>query len=112
MGNVFVQFHGLEVFGIYEDMKGVLSGNDQHFTQTAVQAIYRLGRFYAGARLNKVSDNNKSSVNRTNIGGGWYMIDNILLKLDYVVQNYDGPAHGNIDGGKFDGVVFEAAISF
>lgn len=112
MGNVFVQFHGLEVFGIYEDMKGVLSGNDQHFTQTAVQAIYRLGRFYAGARLNKVSDNNESSVNRTNIGGGWYMIDNILLKLDYVVQNYDGPAHGNIDGGKFDGVVFEAAISF
>ncbi|MDD3132707.1 MAG: hypothetical protein PHN94_12845, partial [Bacteroidales bacterium] len=54
----------------------------------------------------------QSSVNRTNIGGGWYMIDNILLKLDYVVQNYDGPAHGNIDGGKFDGVVFEAAISF
>jgi len=40
------------------------------------------------------------------------MIENILLKLDYVVQKYDGPAHGDISGGKFNGVVLEAAISF
>lgn len=112
MGNVFVQFHGLEVFGVYEDMKGVLNNTDQHFTQTALQAIYRLGSFYAGTRLNKVSDNDGSNVTRTNIGGGWYMIDNILVKLDYVVQNYDGPAHGDIDGGKFNGLVLEAAIAF
>lgn len=40
------------------------------------------------------------------------MSDKILIKLDYVVQKYDGPAHGDIIGGKFNGVVFEAAISF
>lgn len=112
MGNVFVQFYGLEVFGIYENMNGVRNDNDQHFTQTALQAIYRLGSFYAGTRLNKVSNNDGSTVTRTNIGGGWHMIDNILMKLDYVVQKYDGPAHGNIDGGKFNGVVLEAAIAF
>jgi hypothetical protein len=112
MANLFLQFHGLEVFGIYETMKGVRGGNDQHFTQTALQAIYRLGSFYVGTRLNKVSDNNDSSVNRFNIGGGWYMVNNVLVKLDYVNQEYEGAAHGNIDGGKFNGLVLEAAISF
>ena len=112
MANLFVKFHGLEVFGIYEDMKGVKSGSDQHYTQTAVQALYRMGSFYFGTRLNKVSDNNDSSVTRTNIGGGWNMVNNVLVKLDYVDQKYDGVAHGDIDGGKFNGLVLEAAISF
>ena len=112
MANLFLQFHGLELFGIYETMKGVRGGNDQHFTQTALQAIYRLGSFYVGTRLNKVSDNNDSSVNRFNIGGGWYMVNNVLVKLDYVNQEYEGAAHGDIDGGKFNGLVLEAAISF
>ena len=113
MANLFVKFHGLELFGIYETMKGVKRGNDQHFTQTALQAIYRVGDFYLGTRLNKVSDNNDSSVNRFNIGGGWYMVpETVLVKLDYVNQEYEGPAHGEIDGGKFKGLVLEAAISF
>ncbi|WP_372950221.1 hypothetical protein [Mariniphaga sp.] len=112
MANVFAQFHGLEVFGVYETMKGVRSGNDQNFTQTALQAIYRLGRFYAGTRLNKVDNNDGSTVTRTNLGGGWYMVDNVVIKLDYVIQKYEGPAHGSIDGGKFNGLVLEAAISF
>jgi hypothetical protein len=112
MANIFAQFHGLEVFGIYETMKGVRSGNDQNFTQTALQAIYRLGSFYVGTRLNKVDNNDGSTVSRTNLGGGWYMTDNVIVKLDHVTQKYDGPAHGSIDGGKFNGLVLEAAISF
>lgn len=112
MANIFAQFHGLEVFGIYENMKGVRGGNDQNFTQTALQAIYRLGSFYVGTRLNKVDNNDGSTVSRTNIGGGWYMTDNVIVKLDHVTQKYDGPAHGSIDGGKFNGLVLEAAISF
>ena len=112
MGNIFLQFHGLEIFGIYENMNGTRNNVNQHFTQTALQAVYRLGSFYAGARLNNVSDNDGSTVNRVNVGGGWYMIDNILVKLDYVRQKYEGPAHGEIDGGKFNGIVLEAAVSF
>jgi hypothetical protein len=112
MANLFIQFYGLEVFGIYETMKGVKSNNDQHFTQTAVQAIYRLGSFFVGTRLNQVSDNDESTVNRVNIGGGWNMTNNVLIKLDYVTQKYEGSAHGDIDGGKFNGLVLEAAISF
>jgi hypothetical protein len=112
MANLFVQFHGLELFGIYENMKGVKGGNDQHFTQTALQAIYNVGDFYFGTRLNKVSNNDGSEVTRTNIGGGWRMIEYVTMKLDYVNQEYDGQAHGAIAGGKFNGVVLEAAISF
>jgi hypothetical protein len=40
------------------------------------------------------------------------MVENVVIKLDYVTQKYDGPAHGDIDGGKFNGLVFEAGISF
>jgi hypothetical protein len=112
MANLFVKFYGLEVFGIYENMKAVKGTADQHFTQTALQAIYRMGDFYLGTRLNKVSDNEDSSVSRTNIGGGWNMTNNVLVKLDYVNQKYDGAVHGAIDGGKFKGLVLEAAISF
>lgn len=112
MANVFVQFHGLEVFGIYENMKGVRNEADQHFTQTAIQALYRIGSFYLGTRYNNVDNNDGSDVKRTNFGGGWFMTNNVLVKLDYVNQKYDGPAHGDIDGGKFNGVVLEAAISF
>ena len=110
--NLFVQFHGLEVFSIYENMKGVRKDVDQHFTQTAIQAIYRVGSFYFGTRLNKVDNNDGSTVSRTNIGGGWNMTKNVVMKLDHVSQKYNGPAHGDIDGGKFNGLVFEAAISF
>jgi len=112
MANLFVQFYGLEVFGIYENMNGVKGETDQNFTQTAAQAIYRLGSFYLGTRFNHVSNNDGSTVNRTNLGGGWNMTKNVLVKLDYVTQKYEGPAHGDIDGGKFNGVVLEAGISF
>ncbi|MFB6317801.1 hypothetical protein [Saccharicrinis sp. FJH54] len=110
--NLFAQFKGLNIFGIYEDETGVRRGADQHFTQTAIQAIYNIGAFYVGTRWNKVTDNAGSNVTRVNFGGGWHMLDDVLVKLDYVNQKYDGPAFGEINGGKFNGVVVEAAISF
>lgn len=112
MANIFVDFHGLQLFGIYEDMKGLKGTTNQHFTQTALQAIYNIGSFYFGTRLNKVDNNDGSKVTRTNFGGGWHMLDNVLMKLDYVTQKYNGPAFGDINGGKFNGMVLEAAVSF
>ncbi len=110
MANVFVQFHGLEVFGVYENMTGVRNSVDQHFTQTAVQGVYRTGAFYVATRYNNVSDNDGSTVTRVNFGGGWNMVTGVLVKLDYVNQKYEGAAHGDIDGGQFKGIVLEAAI--
>lgn len=112
MANLFVKYYGLELFGIYEDMNGMKNEVDQHFTQTAVQALYRIGSFYLGTRYNHVSDHDGSTVSRTNFGGGWNMTPNVVVKLDYVNQKYEGPAHGSIAGGKFNGVVLEAGIAF
>lgn len=112
MLNLFVKYKGLEVFGIYENMNGKRRGADQNFTQTAIQATYTLGKFYVGTRYNTVSDNISSDISRFNLGGGFFMTDNVVMKLDYVTQDYNGPAHGAIDKGNFKGIVFEAAISF
>ncbi len=114
MFNLFAQFKDLELFTIIEDMKGVKRGADQHFSQFAIQGLYRVGAFYLGGRYNKVADNmdDESTVDRVNLGGGWNMTENIVFKLDYVMQNYEGPAHGYADGGSFDGLVIEAAIAF
>lgn len=111
MANLFVQFKDLEVFGIYETMDGVKKGSDQEFTQVAVQAIYNIGAFYFGGRYNMVEDGGDSEVTRINIGGGWDMTDNVVIKLDYVNQEYKGSAH-SFGEGEFDGIVVEAAISF
>lgn len=112
--NLFVKYLGLELFGMYEKMNGMRRGAEQNFSQLGVQATYTIGQFYVGTRYNLVNDNaeSNSNVTRLNLGGGWNMTDNVLVKLDYVTQNYTGPAHGNIDGGQFSGLVMEAAISF
>jgi hypothetical protein len=109
---LFAQFHGLEVFGFYEMMNGVRKTVDQNFTQIGVQAKYNIKSFFVATRYNLVNDNNGSTVSRINFGGGWFMTDNIVVKLDYVTQSYMGPAHGYLDGGKFNGLVIEAGISF
>jgi len=53
------------------------------------------------------------SVDRTEVGGGWFLTPNALLKLEYVVQNYnDFPANDIRHDGQFSGFMMEAAISF
>jgi hypothetical protein len=50
---------------------------------------------------------------RTNIGGGWFMTNNMMMKVEYVTQSYDGAGWtGRFAGGEFDGFNIEAVISF
>jgi len=109
---LFASFKGLELFGFYETMTGVRGGADQNFTQIGVQAKYSYKSLYAATRYNIVDNNAGSTVDRFNVGVGWYFVDNVLIKVDYVSQNYNGPAHLHLDGGHFGGLVLEAAISF
>jgi len=111
-GALFVQFQGLEVFGFYETMSGVSRGNDQNYSQIGAQLKYNIKSFYVAGRYNMVDNNAGSTVSRINLGGGWFMTPNVLVKLDYVTQSYMGAAHGHLDGGKFNGFVIEAAIGF
>ncbi|MBT1689557.1 hypothetical protein [Dawidia soli] len=106
------------------------------FDQVAVDLLYRFGkadRFYVGARYNKVSGTQvfgssttvataggisqgtrlDVSQERTAFGGGWFITRNILLKGEYVTQKFnDYPAGDILQGGKFDGFVFQGTIAF
>lgn len=122
MINPFVKYQGLEFFGLLEFTNGRNANEDdrRNATQLGAELLYRFGsneKFYVGGRYNSVSAEDVSGVDiditRFNIGGGWFMTKNILAKVEYVTQQYDGFATGNIfDGGKFNGFVAEAVISF
>ncbi len=126
--NPFVKFKGLEFFGIYE----LASGSDEittpvadeegDFTQLAAELLYRFGqdeKFYIGGRYNTVQGKTLDSatddleISRVNVGGGWFLSKNIVVKAEYVNQQYTGDAWtGRFAGAKFDGFNLEAAISF
>jgi hypothetical protein len=126
--NPFVKFKGLEFFGIYEVASGKdVPNNDGAFTQIAGELLYRFGateQFYLGGRYNTVSGkfNEAASVeqkiDRLNIGGGWFLTRNVLTKVEYVEQNYNNEPtawtgnNARFNGGKFNGIVIEAIISF
>jgi hypothetical protein len=100
--------------------------------QGAAEALYRFGKaekFYVGARYNQVTSNLTEGqsaaspgslydvkIDRTAIAAGWFITRNILLKGEYVTQNYDGylPTGPNnrFHQGKFNGFVVQGAISF
>jgi hypothetical protein len=120
--NPFVKFKGLEFFGI---MEVVNNGNDAvggSFTQVGLEGLYRFGmneQWYLGARYNSVSGEvsdvaSTNDISRLNFGGGWFMTNNVLMKIEYVNQEYagDGFNGGRYQGGKFNGMVLEAVIGF
>lgn len=120
--NPFVKFQGLEFFGIYE----VASNGDDaiggKFTQTGAEVLYRFGnneKVYLGGRYNSVAGEfsdaaSATDTKRTNIGGGWFLTDNVLAKLEYVKQSYDGSGWNGtkFQGAEFDGFMIEAVIGF
>ena len=111
MINPFVKVGGLEFFGIYENA----STENDDWNQFAGELLYRFGQdedFYVGTRYNTAS-NDDVSVNRFNVGGGWFMTKNVLAKVEYVNQQYnDYPAGTVYDDAQFNGFNIEAVISF
>jgi hypothetical protein len=118
--NPFIKFQGLEVFGILEMTSGGADG-DGSFTQLAAEVLYRFGReenLYVGGRFNTVNGEATDGgatqeITRVNLGGGWFLTQNVLTKVEYVTSSYDGAGStGKFAGAEFDGVVIEAVISF
>ena len=126
--NPFVKFKGFEFFGIIERAIGDNEftqpqvDSEGAFTQLAGELLYRFGeneKFYVGGRYNTVVGKQKESatedlkIERLNLGGGWFLSNNVLTKLEYVKQNYSGNAWtGRFAGAEFNGLVLEAIISF
>jgi len=116
MLNLFTKYRGLELFGTYENATGTLAfGNaDFAFNQYALEGLYRFGKdenFFGGARINYVKNNSDASITRKQIVAGYFITPDILVKAEYVDQNYNGfTIYGNNAG--FNGIMIEAAISF
>ncbi|HUW05276.1 MAG TPA: hypothetical protein VMW01_03350 [Williamwhitmania sp.] len=123
MGNIFLKYNGLEFFGTYETATGRVRTETSQRTvsQYAGDVVYRFGsaeNFYVGARYNKAFGKlagitNSISIDRTALSAGWFLTKNIMMKGEYVVQNYnDFPTTDIRSNGQFHGVVFEAAVAF
>jgi hypothetical protein len=128
--NPFVKYNGLEFFGIFEQTSGYNGDTSEtneagKYTQVAAELLYRLGskeQFYVGGRFNAVSgygdydpaggEPGTGQTSRFNVGGGWFMTNNVLAKLEYVSQSYDGAGTWDDPTQNFQGYVLEAVISF
>jgi hypothetical protein len=122
MINPFIKFNGLEFFGVIESSTGKAraEADTRTFNQYAGELLYRFGegeKYFLGGRYNLVSGDTAGGdavdITRMNIGGGWFMTKNILTKVEYVTQTYDGFSGSSaFNGGEFSGVMLEAVISF
>lgn len=130
MINPFVKYKGFEFFGTLEFTSGGdAKGNDDTRTvnQYVGDVLYRFGNkenFYIGAKYNVVTGKQKNAdakavtVNRLETGMGWFMTKNILTKVVYVDQNYKNFSQftegdpNDLYGGNFNGILFEAVITF
>ncbi|MGB8376277.1 MAG: hypothetical protein WCE57_13235, partial [Salegentibacter sp.] len=122
MINPFFKVGGLEFFGIYERAEGKKSSevDTRVWNQYSGELIYRFGTdddLYIGGRYNvadgTLASGEDVSANRVQLAAGWFMTKNILMKAEYVNQEYnDYPVTDIHNGGKFNGLMLEAAISF
>jgi predicted porin len=125
--NALVRAYGFEFFGTFENAQGrtinekVAGTPKRKVNQFAVDGIYRIGakeNVFLGVRYNQVKGElvnatTEQTVDRVAFGAGWFLTKNVLLKGEYVNQNYKGYATGNIlNGGNFKGLVVEAVVGF
>src|SRR5687768_7103633 len=120
--NPFVKFGGLELFGVIERSEGKTSAEAvrREFNQQAVDVVYRaLGdNVYVGARYNRVKGRlanfaNDVEADRWQLGGGIFLTSGILMKAEYVNQEFKGyPALNIRNGGKFKGMILEGVVAF
>ena len=122
MFNPFLKYKGLEFFRTIELSKGRAANetDNRSTTQLAGEVIYRFGQtenFYIGGRYNTVSSELAGGldvdIKRIQFAAGWFLTKNILAKVEYVSQSYDGyPSTSILYDGKFHGLMAEAVISF
>jgi hypothetical protein len=121
--NPFVKYQGLEVFGSYEVANGktIAESAKRKTSQLAVEAVYRFlanEQVFLGARYNTVTSRLQGftsdvGVNRFALAAGWFPTKNLLLKGEYVNQNYeDFPGTDFRNQGNFKGLVVQAVVGF
>ena len=120
--NPFLKWRGLEFFGNVEQAKGrtATETSDRTWNQYAGEALYRFAwdDLYVAARYNTAKGKllgitNDVTVNRVEVGGGWFLTPNIMMKTEYVRQEHkDYPVTNILNGGIFEGMMLEGVVSF
>jgi hypothetical protein len=120
--NPFVQIGGFEFFGVWETARGgpKAQTEDNEVDQISGEAAYRFlgNRLYVAARHNRVTGNLTATLRdvestRNTFAVGWFVTPGMLLKGEYVTQEYQGwSANHILNGGKFNGFVVQAALTF
>lgn len=136
----FIKYGGLELYAGYQNLKGSVyadtskgAWNTRSFNQMYGEVVYRFfdDHVYIGARYINVkgepngikyssADAGKSAgqqaeitSNRFAVAAGYFPIKNLLLKLEYVKQQYnDYPYLDYRNQGKFSGLTIQAIVGF
>jgi hypothetical protein len=122
MLNPFLKYKSFELFGIYEVASGKKSdeAEERTWNQYSGELIYRFGKdedLYVSGRYNVVDGRLETGedvdVQRLQLAAGWFLTRNILAKVEYMNQDYNGYPVADIHHrGKFSGLMLEAVISF
>jgi hypothetical protein len=121
--NPFIKVGGAEFFGNFEIAKGgaFTEPKLRNIRQQVYEGLYRFydDKLYLGGRYNVLSGQMISklytdqTVNRTQLGGGWFVTPNILAKVEWVNQKYnDFPTNDIRNGGNFKGFMMTGAVAF
>lgn len=120
--NPFVKYRGLELFGNIEGTEGrtASESSKRKWTHYAAEGVYRFAtnHLYVAGRYNVAEGRLQGmtsdvSVERVQVGGGWFLTQSLLAKAEYVSQTYKDFLVTDIrHDAKFDGVVVEAVVSF
>lgn len=119
--NPYVELGNLELFGVIERAEGkaAAAAERREVSQLAGDVVYRLldDQLYVGGRWNRVtgdwSNQTDLEVTRTAFSAGWFVTRNLLTKVEYVTQDYEGFAATDIrNGATFNGLSIEGVIAF
>ncbi|HJU90004.1 MAG TPA: hypothetical protein VJ672_11460 [Gemmatimonadaceae bacterium] len=123
MINPFAKYRGFEVFGTIEQARGraATETETREWNQYAVDVVQRFlprEQLFVGGRYNTAEGElagmpGKPSVDRVQLSAGWFITPSVLMKGEWVKQDYNGfPTTDIRNGGKFDGFMLEAVVAF
>jgi hypothetical protein len=120
--NPFLKVGDFELRANIEETRGRNANEttSRQWNQLAGEGVYRfLGdKLYAGGRYNTVNGTlpgatSEVTVDRTQFGAGWFVTPTVLLKTEWMQQNYkDFPAADIRNGGKIKGFMVEGVVAF
>lgn len=139
--NPFVKAGGLEFFGGYTLVNGAIYAdtaagewNNRSWSQLNAELLYRFlpdeqmyigGRYImasgepSGLKYSSADEGQTAgaqaevSIDRLSFVAGWFPTRNMLLRVEYVIQNYnDFPVRDYRNEGTFSGLMIDAVIGF